>query len=75
MNLRGLMFVFALVFAASMGLWACGDEDSKCDEAWDVWCACPGVTCDGEPSSCTGPDLEWAECVLDATDACSANCL
>ena len=28
----------------------------------------------GEKTSCTGPDREWAQCVMDAEDACTAMC-
>jgi hypothetical protein len=41
--------------------------------AREMWCACPSVTCTGEVSSCTGPDREWAECVMDSDeDVCEA---
>ena len=55
---------------------ACGDDDdqSLCDDAWEKWCACDKVSCDGHPTSCTGPDREWAQCVMDAEDACTAMC-
>jgi len=56
---------------------ACGsdDDESVCDEAFDKWCACPQVSCDGHPESCTGPDKEWAECILAAEDTCTAECM
>jgi hypothetical protein len=65
-----------LVGLSSLGLGACGGEDDQatCDQAFDEWCACPDVSCDGHPESCTGPDKEWAECILDADDACTAAC-
>jgi hypothetical protein len=65
-----LVVVWALV--APLG---CGDGDdlSPCVEAREMWCACPSVTCSGEVSSCTGPDREWAECVMDSDeDVCVA---
>jgi hypothetical protein len=52
-----------------------GDDETACDRAHAKFCACPTVTCTGKPSSCTGPDLEWAECINSAPDACTANCL
>lgn len=60
----------------TLGLGGCGDEDdqSLCDEAFDKSCACPDVSCDGHPESCTGPDKEWAECILAADDVCTADC-
>ncbi len=69
------LWMLALVMVLALGLAAaaCGsDGKSVCDEAWEIWCACPSVTCDGHPSSCTGPDREWAECVLAAADPCEA---
>lgn len=65
---------FVLVSLSSS---ACGSEDdsSACDEAFDKFCACPQVTCDGHPESCTGPDKEWAECMLAADDICTAECM
>jgi hypothetical protein len=66
----------AFVCLGLVVLGACGGDDdtSACDEAFDKWCACPDVSCDGHPESCTGPDKEWAECVLAAEDICTAEC-
>jgi len=73
------MKVWSLVaFAAlsCLAISACGDDESTaCDEAFDKWCACPQVSCDGHPESCTGPDKEWAECILAADDICTADCM
>lgn len=60
----------------SLTLPGCGDdEETPCDKAHKAWCACPTVECSGKPSSCTGPDLEFAECINAAPDACTSNCL
>jgi hypothetical protein len=45
-----------------------------CDRAFDTHCACANVSCSGRPTSCTGPDKTWAECINAAADACTANC-
>lgn len=65
-----------VLVAMSVVLGGCGGDDDAgiCDEAFDKWCACPDVSCDGHPESCTGPDKEWAECILAADDVCTAEC-
>jgi hypothetical protein len=67
--------VFGVGLVALM-LPGCGgdDEKSACDKAWTAWCACPQVTCDGHPDSCSGPDKEWADCINAAADACTSTC-
>ena len=63
--------------ASALLLSACGgddDEQAICDQAWEAFCACPMVSCDGQPESCTGPDKTWAECINAAADACTATC-
>jgi hypothetical protein len=56
----------------------CGSDDDGdvgiCEDAFDAWCACPNVGCQGRPTSCTGPDKEWAECINAAADPCTASC-
>jgi hypothetical protein len=54
----------------------CGSDDDTeaCDKAWAKWCACPMVSCDGHPTSCSGPDKEWADCINAAPDACASSC-
>lgn len=66
----------AVLWLGGLVLVACGGEDDQatCDEAFDKWCACPQVSCDGHPESCSGPDKDWAECILDAEDVCTAAC-
>jgi len=64
--------------AVGLLLPGCGGDDedmAACDKAHDAFCACPMVTCEGRPSSCTGPDREWAECINAAPDPCTASCL
>lgn len=67
--------VFATCLVALV-LPGCGDdEETPCDKASAAWCACPMVSCMGRPESCTGPDLEWANCINAAPDPCTASCL
>jgi len=64
-------------FLLLLVLVGCGDDDGNletCTQAWEISCACENVSCSGAPTSCTGPDLEWAECILAAEDACTASC-
>lgn len=76
--MRKSVFAFMLALAgfAVLALPGCGadDEDPACDKAWKTWCACPMVSCDGHPESCTGPDKEWADCINAAANACTATC-
>jgi hypothetical protein len=32
------------------------------------------VTCDGHPTSCTGPDRTWADCINSSADPCNDSC-
>ena len=68
--------VIAGCFVLMITVAGCGSDDDAgiCDDAFDTWCACPMVSCQGRPTSCTGPDKQWAECINAASDPCTASC-
>lgn len=73
---RRLALASILLATLGLGLAGCDrDEETICDRAWEIHCACPGVTCEGHMTSCTGPDREWAECIAWSTDPCNATCM
>lgn len=72
-----LSVLVSIGYLATLALSGCGSDDDDlavCEEAFDAWCACPNVSCNGRPASCTGPDRTWAECINAAQDPCAANC-
>lgn len=73
-SFSSLVVLGAFVLLATSG---CGGDDEDleiCEKAFDTWCACPLVSCEGRPASCTGPDKEWAECINASADACNSSC-
>jgi hypothetical protein len=72
-----LSSLFAVGCLLTLVVSGCGSDDDDagiCGDAFDTWCACPMVSCQGRPTSCTGPDKEWAECINAADDPCTASC-
>ena len=77
--MRAHHYPFLLIVAGLLAqlLAGCGGDDEDeaiCDQAFEAFCACPMVSCSGQPESCTGPDKTWAECINAAPDPCNANC-
>ena len=66
------MAIRRFVCALGFGLLTSACGQTVCEEAFELRCACPGVGCEGSPSTCEGADETEAKCILALDDPCDS---